>query len=88
MTTPVDHYNRSRRERLVRVLLVDQSQARQSIWEKLDDSMLAVEALIETIELLKANFLRYEGEPQPRAMTRSQETIARSFDTKKREGDH
>ncbi len=84
---PMDDSNRSRRERLVRKLLVDKSQARQNIWEKLDDSMLAVEALIETIDLLKANFLRFEGDPQPKAMSRAQETIARGFDTKKREGE-
>ena len=88
MTTPFEHSSCSRRERLIRkLLLTDQSQARQDIWEKLDDSMLAVEALIETIELLKANFLRFEGEPEPRTMTRSQEIIARSFDIKKREAE-
>lgn len=88
MTTPFEHSNCSRRERLIRkLLLVDQSQARQNIWEKLDDSVLAVEALIETIELLKVNFLRFEGDPRPRAMTRSQENIARSFDIKKREAE-
>ncbi len=88
MTTPFEHPGCSRRETLIRkLLLTDQSQARQDIWEKLDDSMLAVEALIETIELLKANFLRFEGEPQLSVMTRSQEIIARSFDIKKREAE-
>lgn len=84
---PIDNSNSSRRERLVRKLLADQSQARQNIWEKLDDSMLAVDALIETIELLKANFLRFEGNPGSEKMSRCQETIARAFDMKKREGE-
>jgi hypothetical protein len=49
--------------------------------------MLPVEALIETIELLRANFLRFEGNPRPERMTRCQDTIARAFDMKKREAE-
>jgi hypothetical protein len=81
---PVDNSNISRREKEVRKVLADKSQARSNIWDKLDDSMLAVEALVEAIELLKENFLRFEGDPEPKQMSRSQGTIARGFDMEKR----
>jgi hypothetical protein len=65
-----DNSGISRREKLVRGVLVDRPQERQDIWGKLDDSMLAIDALIETIDLLKANFLRFEGNPGPKEMSR------------------
>jgi hypothetical protein len=84
MTMPTDNSNLSRQEKQIRKILVDKSQARSDIWDRLDDSMLAVEALIETIELLKANFLRFEGDWGPKKMSQCQKTVARGFDMQKR----
>jgi hypothetical protein len=63
------------------------SKARQNLWEKIDDSILAVEALSETIYLLKENFLRFEGNPQAKDCSRGQDRLVSGFDAKRRQAD-
>jgi hypothetical protein len=78
--------NRSSQQRQISDVLDDKIHARQKIWEKLDDSILVVEALLETIELLKANFLPFEGYPKPEQMSPPQKAIAEGFEMKRRQG--
>ena len=67
-------------------MLEDKIQHRQSVWEKLDDSILSMEAFLETIELVKANFLSFEDDPEPKKMSPFQKEIVRGFDRKLRQG--
>ena len=80
----------SRQEKQIQRLqqqLRELSKARQNLWEQIDNSILAVEALAETVGLLKANFLHFEGEPQAEDCSRVQKRLVSGFDTKKRQAD-
>ncbi len=61
------------------------SKARQNLWEKIDDSILAIEALVETLELVKENFLRFEDDPQIKDLSRAQSRLVDGFDAKRRQ---
>jgi hypothetical protein len=61
------------------------SKARQNLWETIDDSVLAIEALVETIDLLREYFLRSEGNPQVKEFSRAQSRLALGFDEKRRQ---
>jgi predicted nucleic acid-binding Zn-ribbon protein len=75
----------SREEKQIQKLqqqLRELTKTRQNLWEKIDDSVLAVEALSETIELLKQNFLHFEKDPQAKDYSQSQSRLTQGFDAK------